>query len=90
MIVGLSLTALSPALGPKGTQLRTNGSMVLYRYCVSFFAPLGEKMTHKELNMIGKRKSYKNWIFRPRYPNANSRSRYRLLHLKCRHGGQRA
>jgi hypothetical protein len=32
------------------------GSMVLYLYCVSFFRPQGEKTTHEELNMIGKRK----------------------------------
>src|SRR6478609_9367074 len=34
------------------------GSMVLYLYCVSFFAPPGRKTTHKELNIIGNRKSY--------------------------------
>jgi hypothetical protein len=34
------------------------GSMVLYLYCVSFFRPAGEKMIHKELKIIGKRKSY--------------------------------
>jgi len=38
------------------------GSMVLYRYCVSFFAPPGEKcecpLGDKEINMTGKRKPY--------------------------------
>jgi len=36
------------------------GSMVLSVYCVSFFAQLGEKMTHEALNIIGKRKIYIN------------------------------
>src|SRR5690348_14503042 len=34
------------------------GSMVLYLYSVSFFAPLGQKTTHKRLNLTDKRKSY--------------------------------
>ena len=42
--------------------------MVLYRYCVWFFAPQGEKTTHKELNMIGKRKS-QSIVFAPRGEN---------------------
>src|SRR4249920_760697 len=36
--------------------------MVLSVYCVSFFAPPGEKMTHEELNIIGTRKSSKREI----------------------------
>jgi hypothetical protein len=33
------------------------GSMVLYLCCVSFFAPAGEKTTHKREKRTGKRKS---------------------------------
>jgi hypothetical protein len=36
------------------------GSVVLYRYCGLFFRPAGQKKIHKELNMIGKRKSSSN------------------------------
>jgi len=32
--------------------------MVLYLSCVSFFRPQGEKTTHKEFNIIVKRKLY--------------------------------
>jgi len=32
--------------------------MVLYRYCVSFFAQWGKKNDTQGLNMTGKRKSY--------------------------------
>jgi hypothetical protein len=37
------------------------GSMVLYHFCVSFFARAGRKMTHKELKITSKRKSYMNY-----------------------------
>jgi hypothetical protein len=41
-LLGLSLTALSPASA--------------WYFIVCLFSPKGRKKTHKELNMIGKRK----------------------------------
>src|SRR4051812_26355654 len=39
------------------------GSMVLCRYCVSFFALRGQKMIHKGLNLTDKRKFCLCFVF---------------------------